>query len=686
MVRRGRKEGSPAVQNPSCTPSRATRRASNLPRVSGETTPATGKGSATVTPLASQASPSVSPPDGGHVNGNGPAPGHALLPPSTTRHEHARAMETVAASMGAQTPRDRKLLAGAIVQGRLNDEDCRALGQVAAEQPDCLAERIAAHPRLDPQSVTEINCFANGLPWAALSDQQIDRQAAEILPAETAELFTAVPMAHGIDNRGSWVHVAVADPWAKTDIAQLRANLQERFERVEVFGADAERVRRAIAARYVRGSDEAEAPPTLQSGVWQRFGTASDASEMLTEIVADAIRREASDIDIRPAPDAVGTQCRLRIDARWVIAKTIAGGDIHRRMVNAAKIQFKCKLEDNRKAQSGRSTFPLGDGREVDLRAQFMPLSNRRERVVMRIFDRGRVPLALDGVGFTPETLRRFRAGIKQPYGCILMCGPMGSGKSTTLYAALQELTDDSRNLVTIEDPVEYEMPEICQTQVDEEHGLTYVDALKATLRCQADVIMVGEIRDGETAHVAMRGAVTGSLLLATIHANAAVEAPTVLIRYGVEAPLVASALLVVVSQRLVRVLCPHCRIPHTPTTADLMKFGYDANAATRFLKHLTASDAEHFHVANPDGCGRCDFGFHGRTAIQELMVLTEEMRDLISAGGGTTDALAGGRRGLQQMAIEAGMTTLAEDGIRRAAAGETTLDEVISQVGEVVR
>jgi general secretion pathway protein E len=324
-------------------------------------------------------------------------------------------------------------------------------------------------------------------------------------------------------------------------------------------------------------------------------------------------------------------------------------------IVSRVKIMAGLNIAEKRIPQDGRIRIRMA-GREIDLRVSTLPVRHG-ERVVMRILEKGEV-FTLDGVGMEQRDLQEFRDMIRRPHGIILVTGPTGSGKTTTLYSALSEINAPDLNILTIEDPVEYELKGIGQTQVNPKIKLTFASALRAHLRQDPDVIMVGEIRDKETADNAVQASLTGHLVFSTLHTNDAAGAFTRLIDMGVEPFLVSSSLLMVVAQRLVRRLCPDCKEPYTPSAAELADIG------------LKESDLKG-PVYRAKGCPTCiNTGYTGRMGIYEMLFVRDNVRQLVMA---SSDAGT-----IKRAALSNGMRTLRVDGLDKALQGHTSFDEVL--------
>jgi general secretion pathway protein E len=369
-------------------------------------------------------------------------------------------------------------------------------------------------------------------------------------------------------------------------------------------------------------------------------------------LLTQAIKDRASDIHIEPFEKELVV--RYRIDG--VLKETVRPpAKFKNSIVSRIKIMSGLNIAERRLPQDGRIRRRMG-GREVDLRVSTVPV-RQGERVVMRILEKGAV-FNLDGVGMGTDALAHFRKLIRRPHGILLVCGPTGSGKSTTLYSAISEINSTDLNILTIEDPVEYEVKGIGQVQVNSKIKLTFASALRAFLRQDPDVILVGEIRDRETAENAVQASLTGHLVFSTIHTNDAAGAFARLTDMGVEPFLVASSLIGVLAQRLVRRLCDHCKEAYEPSSVELNDFG------------LKRTDLPEF-IYRPAGCPRCsNLGYSGRTGIYEFLSAHEEIKQLViaNADAGT----------VKRQAVSLGMRTLRDDGVRKVAEGITSFDEVM--------
>jgi type IV pilus assembly protein PilB len=489
-----------------------------------------------------------------------------------------------------------------------------------------------------------------GLDYVDLSVFEPDMGAVSLLSAEAIKRYQAVPVSFTEDGA---LLLAMADP---TNILSIDDIAMITNRRVRVAAASAEDVS-MLAARVGRleGAIEdivdAEAEPAEElSGAAVSEGADQDAPiiKLVHSIIAQAVQQGASDIHINP--EEGDTRVMFRVDGVLHPAATVrrrmAAG-----MVSRVKIMADLDISERRVPQDGRLALNV-EGRRIDIRVVTLPLVHG-EGAVMRVLDKGVVVQNLDSLGMQPEEQRRFDHAIHRPHGAVLVTGPTGSGKSTTLYAALHVLNDGARSILTIEDPVESRMTGVKQMQVAQKAGVTFETGLRSMLRADPDVIMVGEIRDRETAHIAVEAALTGHLVLSTLHTRDAPSALGRLTDMGIEPFLVSSAIDCVVAQRLVRMLCAHCKRPASLPEPVLGEYGLEG-----------------IQPYEPVGCPRCSgTGYRGRVGIYEVMEITEEIRTQILQHASVDDIAA--------TAAEQGMRRLHDDGIEKVRAGLTSLEEV---------
>jgi type IV pilus assembly protein PilB len=375
-------------------------------------------------------------------------------------------------------------------------------------------------------------------------------------------------------------------------------------------------------------------------------------------LIRQAVQDRASDIHIEPAERDVRVRYRVDGVLHEVMRtpKRVQAG-----LISRLKIMADLNIAERRVPQDGRVSVQLA-GRQVDLRVATLP-TVFGEKVVMRILDKGTAMLDLADLGFLPGTMARFETAFTKPYGTILVTGPTGSGKSTTLYATLNQLNDPAKNIITVEDPVEYRLADINQVQVHSKAGLTFAAALRSILRSDPDIVLIGEIRDRETAAIAMEAAITGHLVLSTLHTNSAAQTPTRLVEMGLEPYLVSSAVDCVVAQRLARRLCDRCKEPYAPTKAELAAVEWDEESGG-------CPD----ELWRPVGCGSCGRkGYLGRFALHEVLLVSEEVEKLIAERAPSEE--------LKKMGVAQGMQTLRQAGIAQVAAGLTSIEEILRVV-----
>ncbi|MGH8832639.1 MAG: type II secretion system ATPase GspE [Polaromonas sp.] len=469
-----------------------------------------------------------------------------------------------------------------------------------------------------------------------------------------------------------WLHAA-SDRQALSELVRQHVPAMETLT-VETLGADA--LAQRISSAYAQGESsaatvvsEVESDADL-SRMMQELPAVEDLLEtsddapiirMLNALLTQAARDGASDIHIEPYERHSAVRFRVDGTLREVVQPNRA---LHAALISRLKIMAELDIAEKRLPQDGRISLRIGT-RAVDVRVS--TLSNAHgERAVLRLLDKSGSRLTLPAVGMQGDTLARFEGLIAQPHGIILVTGPTGSGKTTTLYAALGKLDASSANIMTVEDPIEYELPGVGQTQVNPKISLDFAKALRAILRQDPDVIMIGEIRDFETAQIAIQASLTGHLVLATLHTNDAASAVTRLTDMGVEPFLLSSSLLGVLAQRLVRKLCAHCKLGSDPGYRD------DAPITVRAADGRSGADPDLRPLGyHPVGCPECGHtGYSGRTGVFELLVTDEAIRALIHRQ--TSEAE------IRNAAIAQGMTLMREDGERLVAAGVTSREELV--------
>jgi type IV pilus assembly protein PilB len=493
-----------------------------------------------------------------------------------------------------------------------------------------------------------------GLDHVDLAAYQVDMAAANLISVNTARRYRALPV--GFVDKATLL-VAMADPTnvLAVDDIQIATGLDCRVavaadEDMDALIGRLNTLQSAVSEAVTEG--EAEADELAEVSDIEVSAEDAPVIKLVYSILGQAVGEGASDVHFEAAED----QMRVRFRVDGVLREA---AHVPKRMVNAVvsriKIMSDLNIAEKRVPQDGRVGVTVED-RRVDLRVTTLP-TQRGEGATIRILDKDNAQRSLDELGMDGTARERFGAAFRQAYGAVLVTGPTGSGKSTTLYAALQEINDVEKNIITIEDPVEYRLDGISQINVNRKAGLDFATGLRSILRADPDVVMVGEIRDGETARIAVEAALTGHLMLTTLHTNDAPGAITRLTKMGIEAFLTASAVDCVVAQRLARKLCTHCKRRTIVPPQAL------ADAEIRVGGELEAYE--------PAGCSRCNqSGYKGRAGIYSVMKLSDRIKDMIVSQAAEAEIAA--------VAREEGMLTLREDGLAKVRAGLTSLEEVI--------
>jgi type IV pilus assembly protein PilB len=529
----------------------------------------------------------------------------------------------------------------------LAEADDRSLTMVLVEQGVASEQKIA-------QAVAE----NMGLPFVDLGGYDIDPAAATLLAIDLARRHQVLPIKIQDDE----LVVAMADPANIFAIDDLR--IVTGYEIRPVVATDSDLVA-ALDKFATMNANVSEMVGDLEdSTVAEEAEEAEAASDeeapvakLMNLVITEAIRQGAGDIYVEPLENDL--RVRYRIDG--VCQEVVRSPKkLHRQLISRIKIASGMDIAEKRVPQDGRFGVVL-DGKAVDFRVAVLP-TVQGEMTVMRLLRRDSIMMSLEDLGFLENPLTRLLDALEKPYGAILVTGPTGSGKSTTLYAAINRTTKPTVNLITVEDPVEYRLEGLSQVQVHEKAGLTFAAALRSILRQDPDVVMIGEIRDKETGTIAIEAALTGHLVLSTLHTNDAPSAITRLTEMGIEPFLSASAINCVLAQRLARRLCSECKEAYTPDEAALTRVGFPfepGNPPTLY---------------RPVGCKRCSgIGYKGRMGVHEVMTVTEEVeRAAVNHASGDV---------LKRIAVSEGMRTLKEDGFAKVLQGTTSIEEIMRVV-----
>jgi len=561
------------------------------------------------------------------------------------------------------SPAPRKSIGEMLVEeGVLSKEDlARALSAQQASGR-LLGEVLIEEGLVSPIALVRVLAKHLGVPGCQLRHGLVDPALLKLIGAEEAERLKALPMflVH------STLTVAMAEPQSLPKIDRLRhltgcriqpvlaleANILEFIHKYAGGETDINAFLTSLADSDVSIIEQErvdEGPVTDLD----RMVAGSPVVNLLNMAVLQGIKDGASDIHIEPMKN--GTRIRYRIDGVLRDLMKPPQG-LHAAIVSRAKVIGKMDIAEKRLPQEGRVRI-VAERREIDLRVSSMP-TLLGEKIVLRILDKANLHVRLEDLGFRPEGLQAFMRMLRQPHGLVLVTGPTGSGKTTTLYSALDLLASPELNILTVEDPVEYQLDLINQVQVQSSIGMTFAKALRSMLRQDPDIIMIGEIRDEETARVAVQAALTGHLVLATLHTNDAPGAVARLLDMGVESYLLSSVLNGVVAQRLARTVCPGCATKYFPAENVMRDAGLEGSRPQSFRRG--------------GGCEQChNSGYRGRMGIYEVMEVTPDLRRMVHHAAPTHE--------MREKMREAGFATLREEGVQVALKGKTTLEEVLA-------
>lgn len=532
-----------------------------------------------------------------------------------------------------------------------------------------LGQALVSLGYLSDNALLQTLCADAGIPYLDESELQPQPDAVALIPAELARQHSVVPLR--VESRH--LVIAMVDPF---DLLSIRSLTRAAGRSIRVVGAQRDVVMRAINAAYVGsasaagaanarvaavGGAPAPAPPKLELARGDARPVArpgwpappastgedtGNAASAVDDILRRGVELGATDIHIEPLDDVI--RVRYRIDGLLTDGPSFPKTS-QAALISRVKILAALDIADSRLPQDGRTRLKFG-GRSIDLRVSTFPTLHG-EDVVLRILDRGRVALQLDKLGIEPDDLLLLRTALEKPHGLIPVTGPTGSGKTTTLYAALTELNTGDRAIITLEDPIEYEIPQIRQSQVNVRAGLTFASGLRSILRHDPNIILVGEIRDEETMQIALSASLTGHLVLTTLHTTTAAGTIPRLLDMGAEPFVIASAVTMFVSQRLIRVLCPSCKTKIDVPQAVRRRFGLD---------DVT--------LYGPRGCSVCrGTGYKGRLGIFEILPMSADIVTAIYE-----------RTAPDQIQRDSGRPTLLMDGMKKVRAGVTTLDEIL--------
>jgi type II secretory ATPase GspE/PulE/Tfp pilus assembly ATPase PilB-like protein len=536
--------------------------------------------------------------------------------------------------------------------GMVSVEDIAA-ARKSLRGSETLVEYLLAHTSLTQESVAQTLAVNAGIPFVRLMDLTFEPGITETITEETAKRYRVIP----VQDEGVSLTIAIADPLDFETLDTLPHIIGRELNLVCATQKD---IRDHFRQFYHSGEPDEAADTeafTVLTGDAEAGDSGDDAPiiRLVLQMLSEAFRVRASDIHIEPMETSV--RVRYRLDGKLVHVDTHPKKLLPAIIARLKVMSGTMSIAEKRLPQDGRIQLKMGN-KEVDLRVSSVP-SNHGESIVMRILDKTALLLGLPELGFFSDDQTSFEQLLGLPDGILLVTGPTGSGKTTTLYACLNVINKPDRKIITVEDPVEYELPGINQVMVKTDIGMTFAAALRAMLRQAPNIIMIGEIRDAETANIAINASLTGHLVFSTLHTNDAPSAVARLADIGVKPFLIASAVRAVLAQRLVRKLCPLCKTPSELSDKEMRALSMDSS------RMVEAS------IFGPVGCDKCrNNGFKGRMGIFELFLVDDEVRQMINTGLTTTQ--------LRRRARELGMRTLREDGIRKVLSGLTSGSEVV--------
>jgi len=558
-------------------------------------------------------------------------------------------------AMSTETKIEKELGEMLVENNLITGEQLEASLELQVERGGKLSEILIEQGLVTPQGLGAMLSIKLNVPLIDLKRHAVQPDALRLIPEEIARKHTLIP----IDVIGDSLLVVMASPEDVRTIEDIKAQAKMKVEVALGIPADIER---AIDLNYKSGGAiekqvDQFVPLVEEAELRPEPAARTPVIQTLDLLIAQAVRNKASDIHIEPQEDRL--RVRYRIDGILHDMYSLPMAT-HAQLVSRVKIMAEMNIAEQRRPQDGQFSIKVG-GRDIDIRAATME-TQYGERAVLRILDKSLSLLALPELGMLPDVLRKYQQVLKSPFGLILVGGPTGSGKTTTLYASINELDRNENNILTVEDPIEYRFQGINQTQVNPKAGMTFEGGLRSIMRHDPDIILVGEIRDRDTAAAAVQAALTGHLVLSSIHANDAVSVFSRLMNLGVEPYLISTTLIAIVSQRMVRRVCPHCRAAYQPSEDD--------RAAYR--EEMQEEPATFYRGA---GCNLCfNTGYLGRTGLFELLLLSGEIKKMMLAGNANTeDAKA--------QALSDGMVTMKHDGMLKVRQGITTVSEVLGSV-----
>jgi len=517
-----------------------------------------------------------------------------------------------------------------------------------------LGEIIVDKAWLKFEEIVETLELQLGFPKVDLSKYEINSNVATLIPESIVKKYKLI----AIDIKDDMLLVAMSDPlnffaiddiklYTKMGVIPCLSSVPDVERAIERYYSSilTQKALNEFSDAFIPAEDDTDSEEEMLE-----VATAPIV-KLINSIIEQAMRGNASDIHIEPSHNDI--RVRFRIDGDLKEIMVLPKSNLSA-ITTRVKIIGRMDIAEKRIPQDGRVEMKF-NGNEVDLRISTLP-TVYGEKIVIRILDKSNFNFTKEGLGFSKDNLDKLNKMIAQPYGMLLVTGPTGSGKTTTLYTVLRELNVQTKNVITVEDPVEYKLKGINQTQVNVKAGLTFAAGLRSILRQDPDTIMIGEIRDSETAEIAVRAAITGHLVLSTLHTNDSPSTIARLIDMGLEPYLVSSAVIGIISQRLVKLLCPKCKEKYEANDSEKKLLGIDGNKDAMLFK--------------PIGCNSCYNGYRGRAAVHEVMLVNENIRRLINTGANTDD--------IRSQALKDGMSTLPQSAADLALKGDTSFEEIM--------
>jgi len=549
-----------------------------------------------------------------------------------------------------------------INQGMINSEQLKkALEIQKIDSKKKIGEILVSQGAINRKQLLQALQHVYEAEYIELEDVILDPEIVSIIPKRIAVRYKIIPLS----KENNTLTIAMANPLDINTIDYIK-----EYTKMDVNPkfASEDDINNALSSYYEVGGHFDDILDKVDVSTVADYGDEVNLSELeaisqeapviqlVNMLIVQGIKERASDIHLEPTKR--GLLVRYRIDGILHDVRMLPAR-IKPAIISRIKILSRMDIAERRLPQDGRFQLRFG-GREVDLRISSIP-TVYEEKIVMRLLDKSQGVISLDGAGFTDKQLKEFRSMITSSYGVILLTGPTGSGKSTTLYGALNEIDSIEKNVITVEDPVEYKLERINQINVRPKINLTFANALRSILRQDPDIIMIGEMRDPETAHIAVQSALTGHLVFSTLHTNDAVSSLTRMIDMGIAPFLISSSVIGVMAQRLVRRICPRCIEEYTPEDGVL----------ENLKVHFKLPDPGNFKLYRGKGCDYCkNTGYRGRTAIYEMVRINDEIRSMIMKSCSSNE--------IKETAIKNGMRTLLDSGVAKALEGTTTIDEVI--------